>query len=247
MAKYGFASKKSIVDKVKKHYPDNYKSILDEAHQNRKSYEIDISKIDCEFTAYFIGLMMSDGYICDDNRFGIQMTDEDCIKFISDSTGKSYQAYPGMQAHYLTRYRIIFSDNKQVENLKRYGVIKCKSKTIPAPILLQEEEKYIPYIIRGLIDGDGCIYYTSYHKPAFYIYSGSYDFAVWMKDVLENKLYMKDIHLVPTKDGGYKVETAIQSNMLKLLALVYDKPYGMSRKYELLRKMFRDYNESCPA
>ena len=29
MAKYGFASKKSITDKVKKHYPDTYNEIIE--------------------------------------------------------------------------------------------------------------------------------------------------------------------------------------------------------------------------
>ena len=247
MVKYDFASRKSIIDKVKKHYPSEYKEITKEAKKNRKNYSINITKINCEFNAYFLGLMLSDGYIQDDNRFGIQLTDEDCIAFISEVTGKEYKAYEASEENHLTQYRIIFSDSEQVKDLEKYGVTKNKSKIIPALNLDKDEEKYIPYIIRGIIDGDGCIYKTTLDTLAFFIITASKDFAAWLKTVLEEKLYMKDIHITITTDGFYRVETAYYPNLLKLLVLVYDKPYGMNRKYELLRRMFRDYNEECLA
>ena len=34
-------------------------------------------------------------------------------------------------------------------------------------------------------------------------------------------------------------------NILKLIALVYNKPFGMNRKYNNLRKTFRDYNNDA--
>ena len=34
-----------------------------------------------------------------------------------------------------------------------------------------------------------------------------------------------------------------EDNIIKLIVLCYDKPFGMSRKYKHLRKMFRDYNK----
>lgn len=42
------------------------------------------------------------------------------------------------------------------------------------------------------------------------------------------------------------VETALQTNIYKLITLVYDKPFGMTRKYNKLRKTFRDYNSGNP-
>lgn len=53
---------------------------------------------------------------------------------------------------------------------------------------------------------------------------------------------MKDIRMTIDKNGLYRIETANLSNINKLIALSYDKPFGMSRKYTILRKMFRDYN-----
>lgn len=126
--------------------------------------------------------------------------------------------------------------------MARYGVIPNKSSIIPGPQLLPEEEKFLPYIIRGIIDGDGCIFSTSYGAPSFYIVTKSQDFCNWIVSVLENKMFMKDIRVSITKDNLFRIETAQNSNILKLIALSYDKPFGMSRKYTLLQKMFRDYN-----
>ena len=186
--------------------------------------------------------MLTDGYIQDNNKFGIQLTDEDCIAFISNITNKNYKAYNDNNEYHKEYYRIIFSDNKQVNNLKRYGIEKNKTKILPGFDFDKSEEKYIPYVIRGIIDGDGCIYYTSQKTPAFFIITASYKFAEWLKHLLEDKIYMHDIHITNTSDGYYRVETGLFTNMTKLLFIVYDQPYGMSRKYNLLRKMFRDYN-----
>ena len=70
----------------------------------------------------------------------------------------------------------------------------------------------------------------------------SFEFAQWIKETLEDKLYCIDISIHQRKTNIYSVETYKKDNMLKILALVYNKPYGMNRKYEKFRKMFRDYN-----
>ena len=57
---------------------------------------------------------------------------------------------------------------------------------------------------------------------------------------------MKDIHIIIVKNKYYRIETALQSNLYKLIALVYDKEFGMNRKYKTLREMFRDYNKDNP-
>ena len=53
---------------------------------------------------------------------------------------------------------------------------------------------------------------------------------------------MDDISIRISSEGLYRIETANQYNILKLIALVYNKPFGMNRKYNNLRKTFRDYN-----
>lgn len=240
MLKYGYKTKKSIVDKVKKHESVEAIAI---AKNNRKGYHIEFNGITDNFSAYFLGLMLTDGYIQDDNKFGIDLTDKDCIAFISKITDKEYKSYKRETEGYKTRYRIIFSNHEALVKLNEYGVVRNKSLILQGPQLSEIEYKYLPYIIRGIIDGDGCVYQTSYGAPAVYICSASYDFAVWVKTMLENRLFLKDISLTQSETGLWRVDTANQRNILKLLTLVYDVPYGMGRKYNLLRKTFRDYNK----
>lgn len=247
MAKYNFASKKSITDKVKKYYPDTYTQIINSAKENRKGYLYSLEKLKSEFDAYFLGLLLTDGYIARDREVGIDLTDEDCIQFLSSTIGKEYKTYPAASGGSeiqgkKDRHRLILSDSILVNDIARFGVVPNKSNILKGPNLYPDEEKYIPYIIRGIIDGDGCIFETSYGSPAFYIVTKSKDFSEWLVETLTNKLFMKDIRVTTNDNGLYRVETANQDNIIKLIVLCYDKPFGMSRKYKHLRKMFRDYN-----
>lgn len=247
MQKYGFASKKSITDKVKKHYPNNYQEIIDQAKENRKGYSYSLETIKSEFDAYFLGLLLTDGYIAREREIGIDLVDEDCIQFLSKTVGKEYKTYKPQTGNESInakqkRHRLILSDRALIQDLERFGVVKNKTYTLQGPILEDSEKKYIPYIIRGIIDGDGCIFNTSYGSPSFYIVTKSKDFSDWIVNSLENAMYMKDIRVTIDKNGLYRIETANQENILKLLVLSYNKPFGMNRKYNLLQKTFRDYN-----
>lgn len=242
--KYGYKTKKSILDKVKKHLGRTLtEQERKELQEKRKGYSVDFFKINNPFNAYFIGLMLTDGYICDETKFGIDLTDEDAIAFISEITGQKYNTYISNNENKKNRYRIIFSDREQVELLRRYGIVKNKTFTISSFELLEEEEPYLPYLIRGIIDGDGCIYQTSYGKPAFFIVTASKQFADWLTKILTHRFYMKDIHPYQTANGTWRIDTALEYNINILKDIIYNQPYGMARKYNKLRETFNDYNK----
>ena len=243
--KYGYKSKKSILDKIKKHLGRALgEEELKEIRDKRKGYSVDFSKINNPFNAYFIGLMLTDGYICDNTKFGIDLTDEDAIAFLSDTIGKTYTSYTSEDENRKIRYRLILSDASQVEALKRYDIVQRKSKILSGFELLEEEEVYLPYLIRGIIDGDGCIYTTSYGKPAFFIVTASKKFADWLTYILSHRFYMKDIHPYQTTNGIWRIDTALEYNIRILEDIIYDQPYGMARRYNKLRETFNDYNKN---
>lgn len=248
MTKYNFASKKSIIDKVKKHYGENYKDLINSARYNRKGYQYTFEKINNHFDAYYLGLLLTDGYITSRGYdVGLDLTDEDCIAFLSEGIGKNYTKIEATKENRKTRYRLILTEKELVSNLKRYDVVQNKSLSLTGPDLLPEEEKFIPYLIRGIIDGDGTVSPTSYGAPQFAIYTASEKFADWLVYILENKMYMTDIHknFQENKYNGlWRVGTANHNNILKLITLSYDKPFGMERKYKEIRKTFNDYNSS---
>ena len=250
--KYGFKTRKSITDKVKKYYGKEKRTeLINQTHVMRKRYNYTMETISCNFDAYLLGLLLTDGYILThDNGVGLDLTDEDVIKFVADTIGTRYKKYEYHEVsgyrsnNRQPRYRVLIFSKELVEILKRFGVVKNKTHILQGPQLLESEKKYLPYIIRGIIDGDGCVFQTSYGAPAFYICSASEDFIDWCKYVLENNLYMININKRRSVAGLWRIETAYDSNIIKLLALVYDRPFGMGRKFDQIRKMFNDYNST---
>lgn len=241
MAKYGYKTKKSITDKVKKYYPNEYQQIIKQAQDERRGYVYSLDKLTSPFDAYLVGLLLTDGYVLSDrDGVGLDMTDEDVIQFVADTIGTKYKTYS--DGVHKTKYRVLITIPGLKEQVARFGIVPNKSLIIPEPQLLEEERKYLPYIIRGIIDGDGSVAKTSYSGAQFYIVTMSLEFANWIKNVLTNDFFMEDIHIRQNENGIYRIETANQYNILKLIALVYNKPFGMDRKYKNLRKTFRDYN-----
>ena len=244
MSKYGFKTKKSITDKIKKYYPNEYKLIVKEAQNNRRGYTYSLEKITSPFDAYLVGLLLTDGYVLSDrDGIALDMTDEDVINFIAETIGTSYKSYHN--DNHKIRYRVIITRPGITKEVERFGIIPNKSLLVPCPSLLEDEEQYIPYIIRGIIDGDGCVSKTSYGGAQFYIVTMSEQFTNWIVYILKNRFFMDDIHTRQNENGLWRIETSNQYNILKLIALVYNKPFGMNRKYNILRKTFRDYNNDA--
>ena len=250
--KYGYKTRKSITDKIKKYFPDEWEQIKEQNKNARKGYCYKMEQLSSEFDAYFLGLLLTDGYIISGrNEVGLDLVDEDCISFISKIIGKKYNTYVSDRQHEYNgrtikdkelKYRIVLSDKDLVENLKRFGVIEHKTFIIPEPKLLPQEEKYIPYIIRGIIDGDGNIDARD-NIIGFRIATKSLIFANWIKNVLINKMFMLDVKIHYNNDI-YVIETYQILNIYKLFILSYNKPFGMNRKYNKIRETLRDYNNS---
>lgn len=244
MLKYGYKTKKSILDKVKKYYPNEYYQIIQQAQNNRRGYVYSLEKITSPFDAYLVGLLLTDGYVLSDrDGIGLDMTDEDVIKFVAETIGTNYKIY--VQEGAKPRYRVLITRPGITKEVERYGIIKNKSLIVPEPKLYEEEEQYLPFLIRGIIDGDGSVSPTSYGGAQFFVVTMSKNFAEWISEILTKRFFMDDIHIRKNERGLYRIETSHQHNILKLIALVYNKPYGMNRKYNLLRKTFRDYNNDA--
>lgn len=244
MAKYGYKTKKSITDKVKKYYPDKYENIVKEAQSGRRGYTYSLSELTSPFDAYLVGLLLTDGYVLSDrDGLGLDMTDEDVIAFVANTIGTKYTSYDIENKK--THYRVLLTIPGISAEAERFGIVPRKSNIVPEPQLVEKERKFLPYIIRGIIDGDGSVAKTSCGGSQFFIVTKSEVFANWIKKVLENDFFMDDISIRINSEGLYRIETANQYNILKLIALVYNKPFGMNRKYNNLRKTFRDYNNDA--
>lgn len=232
---YGFKSKKSILDKLNKHNIERRKSY--EILQNSKSYkDFSLKNIDSPEKAYIIGLLITDGYVIENrNYFGIDLTDEDAIKFIADYINIKYTIIPPKGKAVLNKYRIVVYGENYIEQLIRYGITGNKTFTTNGCKLDKNEKKYLPYIIRGVIDGDGWIRKDG---NEFFISSASEAFIYWCKDVLVSLGFcnIKVKFIKNNQKGIYLIRSSLKENLELLKKEIYDKPFGMGRKYYRLHK-----------
>lgn len=185
------------------------------------------------FTGYFLGLMVTDGYLATNSfQFGLDLTDEDCIKYISLVTGKGYQKIE--KEGQKDVYRIIFNDKIAYNQLIERGAYQNKTFLLDGLKYTEDEGRFLPYIIRGVIDGDGSVFNTQKGTLALSITTASEKFAEWLKNIFINKLYFDDIAIYPQKEKYFSIETSNYNNIQKLKYICYNKPFGMTRKRDKL-------------
>lgn len=227
---YGYKTNKSITDILKSHNiaPKNYREEL----SNNVSYcKLSLKKIDSDIKGYFLGLMLTDGWICQSRKYiGLQMTDKDCISFLSDKLKVKYTTIPSRNNSRKKMYRIILYGKDRYNDIQKFGVIPHKSLTLSGPSLNDIPIDILPMVIRGVIDGDGWIRKDG---GEFYICSASKQFIDWCNKALKKLNFNSlNIHFKNNEYNGlWYIRTSKKDNIDKLKNIIYKKPYGMMRKY----------------
>lgn len=187
-------------------------------------------KIDSPDKAYFLGWMISDGH---NKGNGIVLSLQERDKEVLENFKKHIE-YEG------PLYRIIhtkknvqnsmsldITNNKLARDIEKWGVIKKKARFTYFPLI---DEKYYPYLIRGVFEGDGWIS-ESNGKYVFGI-SGS---EILMKEIQEILKRYCNVEIYPVRKtkttyvfslGGY-------SKIMRVFNFLYKdcKELVLSRKY----------------
>lgn len=232
---FGFKTSKSIYDILDSH---NVRRRNNAEYTNYKDFTL--NKIDSKFKAYYVGLMITDGYVTQEENgrtfFGIQLTDLDCIEYLSDNIKVNYTIIKKKNNNCKTMYRVIIYGKRFLESFNRFGVTRNKSLNCKGPKLFDSEIIFVPQILRGMIDGDGWIRKDG--KEFFYC-SASKDLAVWTKNALES-LGMNNLNFFFKNNGYhgmYYIRSAIKANIDILKNVIYNKNFGMYRKYARLHQL----------
>lgn len=250
---YGFKTPKSISDRFKK-AGIKLRRNKDGKSVKIKSYSSDIFKeIDSKWKAYFIGLLLTDGWITRHSgkdfydTVGYSSVEKDVIEYISEKTGKEYQTINrqgmtlgpnGRLINRRTEYRVVMYSREMVNDLARFSVIPNKTFKISDVNLNDNERIFIPEIIRGIIDGDGTFGFNKY-GGYFRIISASEDFLVWCQKALHS-IGMEGviINRIKSRDCLFELYSGKSSNMDILVEKVYKEPFGMSLKRD---RLFSNY------
>lgn len=156
--------------------------------------------IDNSEKAYFLGLLLADGCVRTDGgcerepmvSLELVETDKDILDILKD------RLCVGSELKYNKRknrkngtFKLSFRSKRIADSLEKYGM--CSNKTYALTCLPRIESIYIPHLIRGLIDGDGSIYYSKerWHVNfTGYMYEWVYNFMGTVCDLIGKKKYL---------------------------------------------------------
>jgi hypothetical protein len=195
--------------------------------------------IDTEEKAYWLGFLYADGCIHESGiRLALSIIDKNHIEKLHEFFNKkgkiSYlkeKPFNSKNLKYICKAQIVYDLNDVgcLEILSKYGL--CKNKTQYGKLNLT----LIPFELqkhfwRGMIDGDGCIYYNEKTKRGGMQLTGSYDTLLNFQEFIKKTLN-KDKNIVKDKTI---FTIKLRENLSKeLCEIIYkDSSVYLERKYK---------------
>jgi hypothetical protein len=142
------------VGKILKDIPRYSKALI--FNPNLKENFFD--EIDTEEKAYFLGLMISDGNVFNDEtgrQASISITLDSNDKYILEAFQSALGANTSVAHDGRGCSQIAVRSNKMAETLAGYGVVPRKSHITYLPLNIPKDK--FSHLIRGIFDGDGSI------------------------------------------------------------------------------------------
>lgn len=205
-----------------------------------------MDNINDEKTAYWLGFLFADGFV-DKNRNRVRLDlniDDEAhidkfIKFLDTNYKK----------HYTKIYNTVgiqIDNGKLKNNLIKNGCIPLKSKidtSIPEHIL--NNEKLFWNFVRGIFDGDGCIFKSRNNYGIFFMGTNNI-----MEQILNYNSKLKELN----KYKEYKSENCyyLRTEKYDLVKYIFDNMYYdntlpyLERKYNLFINYITDKQNRIP-
>lgn len=218
---------------------------------NRKDFNRDFFKTWSPPMAYVLGYLYADGTLIDpkpSRTCYVRLTSIDKehlekINLLIGRKGKIYSSEPriiksrGKTYISQTAYYISIGSRELFNDLIRLGLTERKSLTVNFPFI---QTTFLPYFLRGNLDGDGCIYIGNNGKRLQVIFnSGSKNFLKKLSELFTNNLPIKVKNTVRSSNCFQLRYSTIEA--VKILDFIYknlDKCPYLERKY-LIYKNWR--------
>ena len=240
---------------IKKILQENQIPIKRHTKRNRLFMKEDyFEKIDTEAKAYFLGLLFTDGNVFigkkEINQIALELTVRDVeilekLKAELNTNNKiTYRKNPNRSE----TVSLKFFSKKMVEDLSKYGIIPQKTKkTKHLPLDLIPDE-FKRDFVRGLIDGDGSVFYHGESKKYLGVTFCSYSRNICeeLKNICDSFIGVETNHKVFTeKNKNISRVTYTKQDVAKQLVTVLykDSNYYLTRKYNLAKIVFESKDE----
>lgn len=201
---------------------------------NKKSFYWE--KLEPEKLWYFIGLITSDGCLCNDGRH-IDITSKDIslLEDLKKSLDITNRITPKDNGQGSESFRIQIGSVSFYEFLLSIGLSPKKSLTLKD---LKVPKNQFDNFLRGLIDGDGCIRrwihpWNKCEQWSLRIYAGSKHFLDWLHDRIKEKYEVSGkIH---NNDQRYNSSLVLKFGKLAAQEILMGC-YGKNNEIALKRK-----------
>ena len=212
--------------------------------------------IDNEASAYYLGLLITDGCILEPDpnnnhpnyKMQIELQSQD--DYILESLKEwlqltSTNLYKGKRQKGDTiseTSTLGWYSTEMANDLAQYGVIPRKTDKVYLPIL---KEELMPHLIRGMIDGDGCITINSTTDKLAISFCGNEKCVTQVRDFFCNTLQIKKVKVIQTGPNLWQISYASQTDCYTICNYIYKNAnYYLKRKKDKFLQIFPNYENT---
>lgn len=192
----------------------------------------DLLKTETKETSWFLGWCASDGYVSEKKKY---VKVEICDKEILENFARIFDYKEEIKVlkpragrnNRKQSYQLQLCSKILTEDIVRLGIKQKKSKTIEMPIISDE---FFNHFLRGLIEGDGSIWYQKRCLKSLYICLNSA--SLLFLEQLSDRINLKS-NIRRMKPGLYRLNYCGESAR-ELASRIYQDSEGirLERKYQ---------------
>lgn len=231
-----FRTTKTVYDVLERHGVARRGGVTD---YKQGFHEATFAVVNTPEKAYWLGLLITDGYVIEAKRVGaplvgLQMIDREAAEGFRDFLGLQHPVLciePRGERHQ-PMYRSVCYSRRMADDLARFGVVPRKSHTTFLPLLAEE---LMPHLVRGLFDGDGTASRRS-DGGLLVGFCGSERLVAEVRMWLICRLGVSDNRVHENESIRY-VQWSHRSDVRRIARYLYGGGGPrLARKYELLRE-----------
>ena len=244
---------------IKKILVDNKIKIRTSSESKNPYFNKNMFKsINSEASAYFLGLMITDGCILEPDlknnhpNYKMQIELQEGDRYILETLKKELQLsstnlYESSRIKGNTESKTVslgWYSTEMANDLKQYGVIPRKTSTVYLPIL---DDEYMPHLIRGMIDGDGCLTITHPKgRPRLSIsFCGNQQCVTQLRDFLSDTLSVKKNIVLQAGENLWQTAWSSKDDCFKICEYIYkDATIFLTRKKDKYLFALNDFKDN---